>query len=318
MKYGLALSSEEFGPKKLVELGAMAEARGFEFVMVSDHYHPWIDKQGESPFVWNVIGALSQATKKIQVGTGVTAPIIRIHPAIVAQAAATSQVQLEGRFMLGVGTGENLNEHVVGSSWPTIDIRREMLTEAIEIMRLLWGRDGHYKTYYGSYYTVEDAKIYTIPLVDIPIIYAASGEHSARIAGHLADGFVTTSPRKKLVDAFRETKKRRKRPIYGQMSLVFDKSKEVATTKLLRLWPLAGLPAPLNTELRLPSYFESTAEIIDKKDLSAKYFLGNSKEEFEVFMGKYQDAGFSHLYFHNIGDTNEEFIDWFSKNYLGT
>src|SRR5690606_2481143 len=158
---------------------------------------------GQSPFVWNVIGALSQVTTKVKVMTGVTCPTIRNHPVNIAQAAATSQVQLEGRFMLGVGTGENLNEHVVGMSWPEIDIRRDMLNKAVEIMRQAW--KGGYQTYYGNYFTMEDARIYTLPKEEIPIIYAAAGPKSIKAAAEFGDALVTTGPNKNLTDLYKKS-----------------------------------------------------------------------------------------------------------------
>src|SRR5438874_1921006 len=158
---GYKLSSEEFAPNDLVRFGRMAEDNGFEFALISDHFHPWVDAQGQSPFVWSVIGGLAQATRRLVVGTGVTCPTIRVHPAIVAQAAATSMAMLEGRFFLGVGTGESLNEHVVGARWPAIEDRKEMLEEAVAIIRQLWR--GGYQDHHGRHYTVENARLYTLP-----------------------------------------------------------------------------------------------------------------------------------------------------------
>jgi coenzyme F420-dependent glucose-6-phosphate dehydrogenase len=314
VEIGFTLSSEEFGPNRLAYLGFLAEKYGFKFVMVSDHYHPWIDKEGHSPFVWNVIGALSIATEKISVGIGVNAPIIRYHPAIIAQAAATSQVQLEGRFILGVGTGENLNEHITGSGWPPIGTRRKMLVEAIDIMRLLW--KGGYQNYEGKFYRVEDARIYTMANEKIPILISAFGKNSAKMAGTLGDGFITTSPDKSLVDTFKSTGKTNNRPIYGQMSIVYGKNKKAASDLLLKLWPLAGLPHPLNTELRLPSYFENVSKMVDHKDLSSKYVLGHDKEKTIEALKTYENAGFTHVYLHNIGPKQEEFLKWASRNIL--
>lgn len=314
MEIGFTLSSEEFGPNRLAYLGFLAERYGFRFVMVTDHYHPWINKEGHSPFVWNVIGALSVATEKITVGIGVNAPIIRYHPAIVAQAAATSQVQLEGRFILGVGTGENLNEHITGSGWPPIGTRRKMLVEAIDIMRLLW--KGGYQNYEGEFYNVEDARIYTMPKEKIPILISAFGKNSAKMAGAMGDGFITTSPDKSLVDTFKGTGKRGDRPIYGQMSIVYGKNKKTASDLLLKLWPLAGLPRPLNTELRLPSYFENVSKMVSQKDISSKYVLGHDKEKTIEALKAYENAGFTHVYIHNIGSRQEEFLKWASRNIL--
>src|SRR5256714_6535348 len=158
---GYTLSSEEFGPRDLVRFAQRAEETGFSFALVSDHFHPWIDAQGESPFVWSVIGGVAQATERLRLGTGVTCPLIRIHPGLVAQAAATCEAMMPGRFFLGVGTGENLNEHIFGDRWPAPDERIEMLEEAIDVIRLLWR--GGTQTHRGKHYTVDHACIYTLP-----------------------------------------------------------------------------------------------------------------------------------------------------------
>src|SRR5581483_732628 len=158
---GYKLSSEEFGPRDLVRWARRAEAAGFGFALISDHFHPWIDRQGQSPFVWSVIGALAETTERLAIGTGVTCPIARVHPAIVAQAAATAAAQLEGRFFLGIGSGERLNEHVVGAHWPEVEVRQERLAEAIAIIRGLW--TGEMYSHHGRHFTVENARLYTRP-----------------------------------------------------------------------------------------------------------------------------------------------------------
>jgi G6PDH family F420-dependent oxidoreductase len=178
-KVGYFLACEEFGPKELLRQARMAEEAGFEALWISDHYHPWTEAQGHSPFVWSVIGGLSQATS-LPVTTGVTCPTVRIHPAIIAQAAATSSVMLEGRFILGVGSGENLNEHILGDHWPETDVRLEMLEEAIEVMRLLW--QGGTKSHYGKYYIVKNARLYTLPDEPPPIYVSGFGPKSTQLA----------------------------------------------------------------------------------------------------------------------------------------
>src|SRR3954464_5938332 len=192
IELGYALSSEEHSPNDLVRNARLAEETGFTFALISDHYHPWVDAQGQSPFVWSVIGAIAQATERLRLGTGVTCPPIRIHPAIIAQAAATSQVMMEGRFFLGVGTGEELNEHVTGARWPGPQARLELLEEAIEVLRLLW--QGGYQSHYGKHYTVEQARIYTLPEEPPAIAVAAAQPNAAKLSGRLGDAFITTSP----------------------------------------------------------------------------------------------------------------------------
>ena len=190
MEIGYKLSSEEHGPNDLVRFAALAEEHGFGFAMISDHFHPWIDHQGQSPFVWSVIGAIAQATKRLRLGTAVTCPTVRVHPAIVAQAAATAAAMMPGRFFLGVGTGENLNEHIVGQGWPETEIRQARLVEAIHIIRQLW--QGGFQSYRGSYYTLENARIYTLPPQAPPVTPNRNAATSPRI--HLRRS-LTTGPR---------------------------------------------------------------------------------------------------------------------------
>jgi G6PDH family F420-dependent oxidoreductase len=171
VEIGYALSSEEHAPNDLICQAHQAEEAGFTFALISDHYHPWISRQGQSPFVWSVIGGIAQATQHLRLGTGVTCPTTRIHPAIIAQAAATAAVMMPGRFFLGVGAGENLNEHVLGDRWPPYELRRQMLEEAVEVIRLLL--DGQTETYSGEFYLVEDARLFTVPAETLPIMLAA-------------------------------------------------------------------------------------------------------------------------------------------------
>ena len=199
VQLGYAISSEEFKPQQLVENARRAEEIGFSYALISDHFHPWLDSQGESPFVWSVIGGIAQVTSTLTLGTGVTAPIIRIHPVILAQAAATAAAMMPDRFFFGVGTGEYLNEHITGEHWPVLSTRQEMLQEAVELIRLLW--EGDYTTFEGLYYTVENARIYTLPENLPPIHVAASGKESAEVAGHIGDGLISTAPDGETVDA---------------------------------------------------------------------------------------------------------------------
>src|SRR5215210_3756261 len=185
VKIGYALSSEEHTPNDLVHHARLAEEAGFTFALISDHYHPWVDAQGHSPFVWSVIGGIAQATERLTLGTGVTCPTIRIHPAIIAQAAATAADLLPGRFFLGVGTGENLNEHILGDRWPEVDVRLEMLEEAVEVIRRLW--EGKLTSHHGRHYTVENARIYDAPDQPVPIHVAGGGDKSAELAGRIGD-----------------------------------------------------------------------------------------------------------------------------------
>src|SRR5579884_1909646 len=226
LKIGYTLSSEETDPISMIKFATAAEEAGFTFLGISDHYHPWVDEQGESPFVWNVIGAFSQVSKTVDVFIEVNCPILRYHPAIIAQAAATSQYQLEGRFILGVGTGENLNEHIVGKGWPPADVRRAMLEEAVAIMRKLW--EGGYQTYWGKFFNLDAARIYTLPENSIPVIVSGMGPKATELAGKIGDGFVTTSPNKDLVKKFEQSGGKGK-PKFGQMNVCFAETKAKAT-----------------------------------------------------------------------------------------
>src|SRR5919108_5779013 len=200
VEIGYALSCEEHPPNDLVRSARRAEEVGFTFALISDHYHPWIDRQGHSPFVWSVIGGISQATERLVLGTGVTCPTMRIHPGIIAQAAATSAAMMPGRFFLGVGTGENLNEHIFGDAWPEPAVRLEMLQEAIDVIRLLW--KGDTQSHRGRYFTVDNARIYTLPKKPPPIMIAASGEQAAKLAGRAGDGLISTAPEPDTLKAF--------------------------------------------------------------------------------------------------------------------
>jgi len=204
---GYALSSEEHEARDLVRNAQRAEAAGFSFALISDHFHPWIERQGQSPFVWSVLGAIATATERLQVGTGVTCPTIRMHPAIVAQAAAMVATMMPGRFFLGVGTGENLNEHVHGDRWPAKPVRREILREAVDVIRELW--QGSLTSRYGKFYTVEQAKLYSVPEAPPPVHVAASGPGSGTLAGEIGDGLCSTAPDREVVAAFEEAGGRR-------------------------------------------------------------------------------------------------------------
>ena len=221
VQIGYAISSEEHLPNDIVRHARMAEEAGFTYALISDHYHPWVDAQGHSPFVWSVIGGIATATENLRLGTGVTCPTVRIHPAIIAQAAATSAAMMPGRFFLGVGTGEALNEHITGDRWPETDVRQEMLEEAIEIMRLLW--QGGNQSYHGAFYTVENARLYTLPEEPVEVMIAASGPSAAELAGRLGDGLITTSPDKKVVQAFEGAGG--KGPRYGQMTVCWNRGR---------------------------------------------------------------------------------------------
>lgn len=313
VQLGYAISSEEFRPNDLVENAVKAEATGFGYALISDHFHPWMDLQGHSPLVWSVIGGIAQRTSQLQLGTGVTAPIIRIHPAIIAQAAATSADMMPGRFFLGVGTGENLNEHVTGEHWPPVSIRQEMLTEAVEIIRELW--QGGYKTIDGDYYTVENARLYTLPETLPKIHVAAEGPESATLAGRIGDGLISTSPGAETVKTFNGAGGKGK-PTYGQMTVCWAKTEDEGLETALKQWGYTGLPGQLSQELALPMYFQDAATLVTKEIIGKSVVCGPDAQTYHDKIKEYADAGYSHVYIHQIGLDQDGFFDFARRELL--
>jgi coenzyme F420-dependent glucose-6-phosphate dehydrogenase len=310
---GYKLSSEEFGPRDLVRFGRLAEDSGFEFALISDHFHPWLDVQGHSPFVWSVIGGLAEATSRLVIGTGVTCPTIRTHPAIIAQAAATSAAMLEGRFFLGLGTGENLNEHIVGARWPAVEVRRAMMQEAIEVIRLLWR--GGYQDHHGRFFTVENARIYTRPDTPPPIMVAASGRKSAELAGRIGDGLVATEPSRELVEGFSAAGGSGK-PRYAELTVCWAKDEASARRTARRVWPIAALSGPLTTELAIPAYFEAAAEMVTEDAVAEAVVCGPDAARHLERIRLYAEAGFDHLCIHQVGSDQEGFLRFYAREVL--
>jgi coenzyme F420-dependent glucose-6-phosphate dehydrogenase len=300
-RFGYALSSEEHRPRDLVANAQRAEAAGFDFAMLSDHFHPWTDRQGQSPFAWSVLGGIAAATERITVGTGVTALSIRIHPAILAQAAATVGDMLPGRFWFGVGTGENLNEHILGDAWPEHAMRAAMLEEAVELIRRLW--TGELIDHDGDFYRVSRARLYTLPEALPPILIAAGGEESARVAGRIGDGLITTAPDKQLLKAYGA-----KGPKLGQVTISWAKDEKRARKTALEWWPTAAIPGDNGTELPLPSSFESLAELVTEDALAEQVACGPDPEVHVAKIQPYLEAGFDHVYIHQVGPDQEGFL----------
>jgi coenzyme F420-dependent glucose-6-phosphate dehydrogenase len=309
---GYSLASEEHSPSDLVRFARAAEEAGFTYALISDHFHPWTDAQGNSPFVWSVIGGIAEATERIRLGTGVTCPMIRIHPAIIAQAAATSAAMMPGRFFLGVGSGENLNEHILGDKWPVPDQRLEMLEEAVEVIRLLW--QGGYQTHRGKHYTVEQARIYTLPDELPEIAVAAAQPQAAELAGRIGDAFVGVSPDEQLIQNFERTGGSGK-PRYGHLTVCWAESEEEAKRTAHEIWPNAGLEGPLSQELPVPAHFEAAAELVEPDDLAETMPLGPDPERYLEHIKAYEDAGFDHVYIHHVGPDQAGFIE-FAKREL--
>ena len=308
--FGLALSSEEHPPNDLVRWAQRAEETGFEFAMVSDHYHPWTDSQGQSPFVWSVIGGIAQATERIRLGTGVTCPTIRIHPAIIAQAAATSAAMMEGRFFLGLGTGEALNEHVTGERWPPIDIRLEMLEEAVEVIRLLW--QGGQRSHRGRHYTVENARVYDLPDEPPPILVSGFGPKAIKVAARIGDGFCTTSPDAEAIGLYRS--EGGKGPVHAGMKACFADDEQKALETVLRVWPNEGLPGELAQVLPTPSHFEQACELVTGEHIASP--VGPDLERHVASLKEYADAGVDELFVQQIGPEQETFFTTWAGDVL--
>ena len=310
---GYTLSSEEQGPRELVRLAARAEEVGFSFAMISDHFHPWIDRQGHSPFVWGVLGGIAERTERLRVGTGVTCPLIRIHPAIVAHAAATAAVLLEGRFLLGLGTGENLNEHVLGDRWPAADERLEMLEESVEVIRVLW--EGGSQTHRGRHYRVENARLYDLPDEPPPILIAAKGERAGTLAGRIGDGLVGVAPDRDLIRTFEEAGGEGK-PRYGQLHVCWAEDEATARQTATEWWPNTSIPGELGVELPLPRHFEQAAEVVREEDVAGSVVCGPDPEAHLDAIRSYVDAGYDHVYLHQVGPDQDGFFRFYEREVL--
>jgi coenzyme F420-dependent glucose-6-phosphate dehydrogenase len=308
-EFGYALSSEEHLPNDLVRYAQRAESAGFTFAAISDHYHPWVDQQGQSPFVWSVLGAIAHATTSLNLGTGVTCPTVRIHPAIIAQAAATVSAMMPGRFFLGVGSGENLNEHILGDHWPPAPVRQDMLAEAVAVIRQLW--EGGYQSFDGTYYTVENARIYTLPEEPPGIIVAAAGPSAATLAAEVGDGLWTVSPDAELVQTFEQAGG--SGPRYGQVTLCWAADEDEAKKTAYDWWPNAGIGGELSQELPLPRHFQQAAQLVTPDDLAEKLPLGPDPERHVERIKEFVDAGYDHVYIHQIGPDQEGFFNFFEK-----
>ena len=311
MEIGYALSSEEHPPPALVDLAERAEASGMPYALISDHFHPWTDRQGQAPFVWGVLGAIAERTTALRIGTGVTCPLIRTHPAVVAQAAATAAALLPGRFFLGVGTGENLNEHVLGHRWPPTELRRAMLAEAVHVMRLLWR--GDLATHRGEHYTVENARLYTLPEEPIEVMVAAGGVEAASLAGEIGDGLVCTSPDAEAVQAFTAAGGSEAAPRFGQLTVCVARTEEIAVATALEWWPNAALRGPLAQELPLPSHFEQAAAMVSEEDIARAVVCGPDPEPIVEAIEQFREAGFTHVYLHQVGPDQEPLLRLFER-----
>jgi G6PDH family F420-dependent oxidoreductase len=307
--YGYFLSCEEFTPAQLLEQAKLAERAGFEALWISDHYHPWTDEQGQSAFVWSMIGALSQVTS-LPISTAVTCPILRIHPAVLAQAAATAGVLLDGRFVLGVGSGEALNEHIFGDAWPSADERLEMLEEAVEVLRLL--HSGGVKDHRGKHYTVQNARIYTLPERPVPIYVSGFGPKSASLAGRIGDGFCCTKPDAELVGTFRDSGGGRK-PVQGGFKVCWGPDEQAAVETAHRLWANEQLPGELAQVLPTPAHFEQASQLVTPEMIAQSVVCGPDADRHAQNVRQFVEAGYDEVYVEQIGPDQEGFFRFWSE-----
>jgi G6PDH family F420-dependent oxidoreductase len=312
MQIGYFLSCEEYTPAELLDQAARATEAGFEALCISDHYHPWTDEQGQSPFVWSMIGAISRVTD-LPVLTAVTCPTVRVHPAVVAQAAATSAVLLEGRFTLGVGSGEALNEHILGDPWPHAERRLAMLEEAVDVIRQLF--TGEVVSHSGEHYEVDTARLYTVPDEPPPIYVSAFGPKALETAGRIGDGFVSTKPDAEGVASFRDAKGGHA-PAVAALKVAYAPTRDEGVEHAHRLWATAGVPGELSQVLPSPQHFEQASSLVTKESTSSSVVAGADAAEHVKAFAPYREAGFDVAYVANMGPHHGEMIDFYRTEVL--
>ncbi|SFR77914.1 TIGR03557 family F420-dependent LLM class oxidoreductase [Sphingomonas jatrophae] len=310
VRFGYKLMTEEHGPKALVENAVAAEAAGFDFLSISDHFHPWLESQGHAPFAWSVLGAIAHATSTIGIATGLTCPIIRYHPAIIAQAAATVALMSDNRFTLAVGAGEALNEHVVGERWPAIPERHEMLAEAIDIFRTLWSGGVH--THVGPYYVVNHAELYDLPDRPIPIVVGVSGPRSVELAAEKADGIMATEANSELIDDFAKASSG-PFPAYAEALTAWASDEEEGLRIAHDRFRFSALGWAVNSELPTVAGFEAATAHVRPEDLKESIAAGPDVEKHVEAVKKYIDAGFNHIVLSCPGSEQAGFLRFFER-----
>ncbi|MEU5716385.1 LLM class F420-dependent oxidoreductase [Streptomyces sp. NPDC020403] len=308
VRIGYTMMTEQSGPRALVQDVVAAEEAGFDFSVTSDHYFPWLASQGHAPYAWSVLGAAAQATSRIPLMTYVTCPTTRYHPAVIAQKAATLQLLSEGRFRLGLGSGENLNEHVVGAGWPTAPVRLEMLEEAVEIIRALF--DGDSVSYRGTHFHVENARLWDLPEQRVPIGIAVSGPKSCDLAGRLGDLVIATEPESGLLDAF-DRQGGAGKPRVGQVPVCYDPDRDAAIARAHDQfrWSVGGWK--VNSEVPGPAGFEQATQHVRPEDVADAVPCGDDVETFVDAVRAYSDAGFTEVALVQVGGGHQRpFIDW--------
>jgi len=316
VELGYTLSSEEHPPTDLVDHAVRAEDVGFDFVSISDHFHPWISAQGHSPFVWSTLGGVARATDDVDVGVGVTCPIVRVHPAILAQAVATVTAMFEDagqQFYLGVGTGENLNEHVLGDHWPTHAVRLDMLEEAVAVMRKLWS--GEMVSHHGDHFTVENAKLFTTPEEDPPVCVSAYGDKTATRAADFGEGFWSVGPQD-VVETYED--EGGDGPKFSQLTVCYADSEDEAVETAHEHWPNSLLPGQLASELETHRLFEQATQLVEKEDVrEADSILTDPDPETHVeTIREFVAAGYDHVYVHQIGPDQASLFEFYEDEVL--
>jgi len=309
-RYGYFLSCEEYRPADLINQARMAEQAGFDSLWISDHYHPWLDEQGQSGFVWSLIGAISQVTS-LPVTTAVTCPLQRQHPAIVAQAAATSALLTSNRFTLGVGTGEALNEHVLGDRWPSAEERLEMLEEAVYVIRQLLS--GSLITHAGRHYTVDTARLYSVPDQPPPIYMSGFGEKAVQVAARIADGYMSVQPNRDFVRIYREAGGG-DRPVQGGLKVCWRQDEAQARKTMHRLWPTDVIPGEAAQLLPLPRHFGQVAELVSEDMVAAP--CGPDPDAHLAGVRAFTEAGFDEVYIGQVGGEAEGFFEFYAGQVL--
>jgi G6PDH family F420-dependent oxidoreductase len=314
VRIGYTMMTEQAGPRELVGHVVRAEEAGFDFSVTSDHYFPWLREQGHAPYAWSVLGAAAQATTRIPLMTYVTCPTFRYHPAVVAQKAATMQLLSQGRFRLGLGSGENLNEHVTGEGWPAVDVRHERFEEAVEIIRALL--DGGHLTYHGEHYQVDSAKLWDLPERPPEIGIAVSGEQSCSLAGHYADLVIATEPKKDLLELFDQHGGEGK-PRVGQLPVCFDTDRDAAVARAHEQFRWFGLGWKVNAELPHPDSFSAATQFVRQEDVASSIPCGDDPEAFVEAVRPYVEAGFTEVALVQIGgESQHPFLEWSERTLL--
>ena len=308
-RFGYTLMTEQSGPKELVRYAIGAEEAGFDFAVCSDHFSPWLDSQGHSPYAWAVLGAVAHATQRLDLMTYVTCPTMRYHPAVVAQKAATLQILADGRFTLGLGSGERLNEHVVGQGWPSVQRRQEMLVEAIEVIRALHG--GGLVEHRGEYFSVEAAQLWDVPKAAVPLAVAVSGEQSVQAFAPLADHVIAVEPNADLVQAWHAARPdvARSRAI-GQLPICWDPDRDHAVQRAHEQFRWFGGGWPVNADLPTPAGFAAASQFVRPEDVADAIACGPDLDAIVDAVREYWEAGFTDVALVQVGDERQQqFLD---------